>query len=613
MNATSPGSGDSRRVGITTTVPIEILYAAGLAPLDLNNVFATHPGKAHFGLEAEKEGLPRTICGWNKGVFIAALLCGIRRVVEVIQGDCSTSEALGRFLEHRGIEVIPFAYPFDADAAGLREEMARLAERFGTGLDAAEEVWREFRPIRELLGRIDALTWQENRVSGFENHLYLVSGSDLNSDPALFRRQLEEFLSLASRRTPIREQTRIGYVGVPPMVDNLYQKIEELGGRVVFNETQRQFSMCQRADSMLAQYRQYTYPYSVFGRIADIRAEIERRRIAGLVHYVQSFCFHQLEDQILRRELPVPLLTLEIDRPGPLDSRDEIRLENFLRMLSSRPAVFVPAPGPPEFQVGLDLGSRWVKLVLVRRLEIVHREKFDTIEFYKRFAAQAEGRLTLSMDRLVERVGDIVGEPVAPDRLIVRTTGYGRHLLRLGLEDVVPELQAHVAGVRAKTGLRDFTLLDIGGQDTKVIQVRGGRIADFLMNDRCAAGGGRYLENMARLLGLEVEEMGLYHLNPVSLSSTCATFGESEVVGRIVEGHPLESICAGVNATVVQRILPDLRKMPSETLVVSGGVAHNRAILHFLEAEGLFREILVPPDPEYTGAAGALCADSEPV
>jgi benzoyl-CoA reductase/2-hydroxyglutaryl-CoA dehydratase subunit BcrC/BadD/HgdB len=112
---------------------------------------------------------------------------------------------------------------------------------------------------------------------------------------------------------------------------------------VVFNEMQRQFAMLTSCRGMachapaeselVEQYARYTYPYRVWQRIDDVRAAVRERRIAGIIHYVQSFCFRAMEDVILREQLDVPMLTLEGDRPGPLDARSQMRLESFLEML----------------------------------------------------------------------------------------------------------------------------------------------------------------------------------------------------------------------------------------------------------------------------------------
>ena len=101
----------------------------------------------------------------------------------------------------------------------------------------------------------------------------------------------------------------------------------------MFNEVQRQFAMPFDTPDLVEQYRMYTYPYGVFRRIDDIQQEIERRNLDGIIHYVQSFCFRQIEDMIFREKLQIPILTIEGDKPGKLDARTKMRIDSFLEML----------------------------------------------------------------------------------------------------------------------------------------------------------------------------------------------------------------------------------------------------------------------------------------
>ena len=121
--------------------------------------------------------------------------------------------------------------------------------------------------------------------------------------------------------------------------------VRDYGGEIVFNETQRQFSMPFAAADLTEQYVRYLYPYDVFSRVDDLVAEIRRRRLDGLVHYVQSFCFRQLHDRILRERLDVPILTLECDRPGPMDGRSHTRIEAFLEMIHEKKRSVTTAGG----------------------------------------------------------------------------------------------------------------------------------------------------------------------------------------------------------------------------------------------------------------------------
>ncbi|MBO5245455.1 MAG: 2-hydroxyglutaryl-CoA dehydratase [Selenomonadales bacterium] len=246
---------------------------------------------------------------------------------------------------------------------------------------------------------------------------------------------------------------------------------------------------------------------------------------------------------------------------------------------------------------GIDLGSRSVKLVLADADgNITDKKVFSTVDFYREYGRVDEAGLQIDFAELgIEGI-----EAVA-------STGYGRNTLDIVGSMVIPELKAHVLGVIEQTGLTDFTLIDLGGQDSKVIKVRKGRMADFATNDKCAASTGRYLENMAAVLNISMEELSRYSEDPIELNSTCAIFGESELIGRIVEGHPTAVLAAGVNASIVKRIKPMVRPLLSDTLVLTGGVALGTAMKKLLE-EAFGREVIVPAEPQLNGAIGCIRA-----
>ena len=323
-------------IGLTATVPVEILLAARCRPLDLNNAFITADDPRTLVAGAEHRGFPINCCAWIKGIYATARRLGIRRVIGVAQGDCSNTHALMEVLSSEGVEVIEFNYPYPPDAKALADALAGLARRLGTSLDAAEKVREGLRPLRQTLAEIDRLTCEDGRVSGLENHLWLISSSDFGGDPDTFARRAAAFLGEARRRPPpAPRRHRMGYVGIPPICSGLHEFLEALGAPVVFNEFQRQFSMPGDATDLVSQYLAYTYPYGIAGRTEDIRRAVRERRINGLVHYVQSFCFRHIQDRLLREALGVPMLTLEFDRPGPLDAQARTRLEAFVEMLDA--------------------------------------------------------------------------------------------------------------------------------------------------------------------------------------------------------------------------------------------------------------------------------------
>jgi benzoyl-CoA reductase/2-hydroxyglutaryl-CoA dehydratase subunit BcrC/BadD/HgdB len=328
-------------VGITTTVPVEVVFAAGLKPVDLNNAFVSHPARGEIIERALAEGFPQSTCAWLKGIFGTVLEQGPRRVIGVMRGDCSGTGVLLEALEARGVEVIPFSFPFPPLREDMEREIKKLCLALGTTIEDAEE-WRlELLAVRELLGEVDRLCWYENRVTGLEDHLWLVGSSDFGGDPGRYKEELEDFIGEARRREPFAEregipfarEVRLGYLGVPPITPEIFSRVERLGARFVFHEVARQFSMPNPVPDIVEQYLEYTYPYTLLARSEDINRESERRRLDGLVHYVQSFCHRNLEDIVFAEVLGAPLLTVECDCPGELGAAAMSRLESFIQVI----------------------------------------------------------------------------------------------------------------------------------------------------------------------------------------------------------------------------------------------------------------------------------------
>ena len=186
-------------------------------------------------------------------------------------------------------------------------------------------------------------------------------------------------------------------------------------------------------------------------------------------------------------------------------------------------------------------------------------------------------------------------------------TGYGRYQVE-GAQLVVSEITCQAQGV-AYFFPRARTVIDIGGQDSKVIRLgEGGRVLDFVMNDKCAAGTGRFLELMAQVLEIKLEDYGTLFARarePLTLSQTCAVFAESELIGYIAQGKRKEDLVWAVAASVAERVKALGERLGIvPPLVVTGGVAKNQAVLKLLE-ERTGCEILVPPEPLLTAGLGA--------
>lgn len=240
--------------------------------------------------------------------------------------------------------------------------------------------------------------------------------------------------------------------------------------------------------------------------------------------------------------------------------------------------------------LGIDLGSREVKIILFANGEIVKKLIFSTMRFYRDYCIY-NGKFAVDLDKLGIGCVDIA-----------ISTGYGRNNTDLSLFKPINEIKAHVYGAMFQTGLKDFVMLDIGGQDVKLVRVQNTLITDLELNEKCAASCGRYLENMSNILEVDINTMTRYYENPIELNSTCSVFSESELIGKIAEGVDIKSLCAGVNYSLYKRLKPMLNSFKGRRLLLSGGVAKGNAIKKYLLND--YDEVVCVDEPQFNGAIG---------
>jgi benzoyl-CoA reductase/2-hydroxyglutaryl-CoA dehydratase subunit BcrC/BadD/HgdB len=324
-------------IGFTTTIPVELIFAAGYTPCDLNNIFIADENPARFIDRAERDGFPKSMCNWVKGIYGVAMENRVDAVITVMEGDCSNTQALAEILRYRGIRTIPFSFPYDRDREVLAREISKLKKELGVDTQVLAGVEKDIAETRKTLAKIDEMTWKDGLVTGAENHLWLVQASDMFGDYRNYHETARAFITEINGRKRT-EGVRIAYIGVPPILLDIYEFIESVGGYVVYNETQRQFSLPHETSDIVDRYLRYTYPYGVFARLEDIKEEIQRRGIQGIIHYVQAFCYRAIEDVILREVLNVPVISIEGDLPRKLDTRTRLRIEAFIEMLAGQGA-----------------------------------------------------------------------------------------------------------------------------------------------------------------------------------------------------------------------------------------------------------------------------------
>lgn len=246
--------------------------------------------------------------------------------------------------------------------------------------------------------------------------------------------------------------------------------------------------------------------------------------------------------------------------------------------------------------VGIDVGSTQTKGIIVNdRLEIVGRALIDTGAYVTRAAERCfdEALLTSGLKR--EEVAYVVG------------TGYGRYKVNFG-DAQITEISCHARGA-SYLFPRTRTVIDMGGQDAKGIKVgEGGDVKDFVMNDKCAAGTGRFLANAAEALGLPLDDIGEISLrakNPVRLTTVCTVFVESDIMSYLAQGKKIEDILGGVHSAIAARTISLVRRVGIEPEVTfTGGVSRNIGMVQALE-DKLGMKLNVSPDSHFVGALGA--------
>lgn len=244
--------------------------------------------------------------------------------------------------------------------------------------------------------------------------------------------------------------------------------------------------------------------------------------------------------------------------------------------------------------LGIDVGSTTVKIVGVDNAGAI------TWHYLEQTEPLIEKQTARFFDMVKERVGDLKNIPVI-------ATGYGRNLIKAATKSVT-EITCHAKGIYKEFG-HGGTLVDIGGQDSKVIVIDSkGKVIDFAMNDKCAAGTGRFLENTAGRLRLTVKEIGELAItadSEVPISSTCTVFAESEIISMISRGIDIHAILKGLHRSLIKRIVAMIRSVNFiPPLLLSGGVVNNTAIRKMIEEE-MGEKVIMPTYPQLMGAYGA--------
>ena len=253
---------------------------------------------------------------------------------------------------------------------------------------------------------------------------------------------------------------------------------------------------------------------------------------------------------------------------------------------------------------GIDAGSRSTKVVL-----------FDSEQ--ARILSQAIADQVIEQERLAAELLERACREARIERQAVTAivaTGYGRNAVRFA-DTTITEITCHARGVHYLAP-EARSIVEIGGQDSKFIVLEnGGRVRDFAMNDRCAAGSGRFLEVVATRLGVDLSTLGELSRNSrkaAPISSMCVVFAETEIIGLLAQGVPPPDIAAGVQNAIALRVAALAGRSLAAPVCFTGGVALQSGMVRALET-ALSCPVLVSSNPQYTGALGAALLAARPL
>jgi len=251
---------------------------------------------------------------------------------------------------------------------------------------------------------------------------------------------------------------------------------------------------------------------------------------------------------------------------------------------------------------GIDAGSRAIKIVLIKteNMQVIAQGLTDQ--------GVEQDRLASALFKSILKKNGMNKKDVAA----IVATGYGRSAVSFA-DTTITEITCHAVGVHHLVP-EVMTVIDIGGQDSKLLRLdAAGRVRDFAMNDRCAAGTGRFLEVVAERLGVELGALGRLAANskdPAAISSMCVVFAETEITGLLASGTASEDIVAGVQASIAARIISMAGRNVEPPVIFTGGVAMVSGMAGAMQA-ALGQTVSICPDPQMTGALGAAILASK--
>lgn len=415
-----------------------------------------------------------------------------------------------------------------------------------------------------------------------------------------------QFQKAFQKRKALPEEPFIGILGAR-VPDGLYHQISSNISMPVADLTcagNRELTPPKKTEMTFDEWISF-YAESLLTQIPCMRmTQIEKRQtllesqyMKGVIYHTVKFCdYYGFEYEELLKQDSIPMLKLESDFTPQTGGQISTRIDAFMEKLDKKKFKKLRDINKQGYVAGIDSGSTSTNVVV---LDMSGKVCASAVV---RTGAKAEIGAEQAFRQAMESLG--ISQK---DIVYVIATGYGRDILSQGDESVT-EITCHAKGAYyLNSDVR--TIIDIGGQDSKAIRLEeDGRVKTFAMNDKCAAGTGRFLDMMAHTLGMDLSEMGAQGLKwkeDLTISSMCTVFAESEVVSLIANNKRSADIIHGLNKSVASKTAALVSRVGGENLyMMTGGVARNPGVVSALE-EKLGAKLYISQEPELCGALGA--------
>ncbi len=607
-------------------VPAELLHVYGTSPMYTENLAATiaAAGYARRTLEyAERLGFSRDGCSFHRAT-LGAGLSGVLPEFDLIIATSHLCDGQNKALEelaartgaaYRLLDTPGDCSPASVDylAAQLEEVEDKLVEL--TGRRAAMRDWERVfgcsNQTRDMMLRLLELRRSRPCLLYGRTAFSLAFQSVLMMGTPSFAecyRDLLKEVECGKTENPDEEKFRIAWLlAYPYFPDNFIPMIETtMGIRVVTEEFSQVFwdplDASQPMRSLARKMLQNPNLGPVSNRVRIVEKMVRDYQLDGVLHYSHLGCrqgcggVRPIADAL--KAMKIPFLDLDgdcVDSRNYSKGQTLTRLQGFVELMDGKKVVNTGMVNNEHLYLGIDIGSLSAKAVIINsRGEII----FDTV-----ILTGASSR------KSVAKLRQLIFTDQGLDGKIAQcvATGYGRGVVDFA-DKQVTEITCHARGV-AHLARGVHTIIDIGGQDTKVIAIEDdGQVRAFAMNDKCAAGTGRFLEMMARTLEIDIDDLGPHALaagKSASISSMCTVFAESEVVSLIAEGTPVTEIARGVCDAIAARTAALLERVGRQgKFAMSGGVAKNTGVVSAIE-RALGARLEMSDNPQIIGALGA--------